>query len=1047
MQRPGLSASFAVALVAALLAAPAATAQSQLNVKSVGEFFVDAKGRASGQNLATSIAEADGLIEGFSSLALGADIFSSIRVNGFTQAEKIKGVGSSALTLRGSNALVSLHDNINSVVLIETTSPTTVAYKLAPDVTATQEGPHGAIVRLTHGSQGYLGSLVAYGAAGPGAQGDILRLKGGEIVAHTVAGSKLVFLAKPIYLAAADHEAALVQAAAAGSLASHYVTEFEGSSVRTSQVDYAPHTRTAASGAGSVATTVRSEAEPSRVLAYDLAYETLPARSASDVAVYADGKLATRASSPSEVRAFAQSGIAAFHAIVSNGRTQILASTPDFPAPGEHRIVVSVGAQASTESQAQAEESGNDDARVYGGFEYHSNGKLTGDFLTSVIPEGHAQLLSFTELATRTEIFRSVSVDAGAEATFHAEGADAMRIETSKADLTLMDDVLATLMLRAKAPADATFELASSVTARALRDGVLTLQGPHGPAGALVLLGDGTLTANAQGAIHARLAAGSAILYRGAADAHASEEAVLGALADGLVGAQLLAGTQAGATATKATTFSDDVTASIRPSGAGVFIVDYLARTDDAPRGFVFDARGASIAARSASDIHVTVDGVEAIPVDSPADALDLAGFPRYFASTSLDGALRVIVHTAAATGHAASIHITSTVESAARANTGTDAFGAFRLFHDGSAVGSYVKLKADRAAGAVSGFTMVATGEPIFASLAAGASSFASTGSDGASVLKLENREARLEFADTTNGFAKIVALQDTEAAFRLAAGLRAESRGPEVIEIIDANGEQLASLVIAGGDAAGSLEAHGEREIRANLARGAQAIFRTHAGIESELSDAQRTMINAAIAGGHIAGQVMVQTQADLEADIHELEQTARTESEGVLIAAQSAFGEVTSAVTASYGDVQVLTAATKTRVDITVASAAAVGKTLIVSLDPDTVPGMSTGHAVIKFDGEIVAQASSYSDILDPNDDDGVAEYFVLAGDAGTQVLVSIPHFSVHTVTLEEQPQNSNALYMYATGFLGLLVVVESALLARGHKARNTINTRRP
>jgi hypothetical protein len=192
---------------------------------------------------------------------------------------------------------------------------------------------------------------------------------------------------------------------------------------------------------------------------------------------------------------------------------------------------------------------------------------------------------------------------------------------------------------------------------------------------------------------------------------------------------------------------------------------------------------------------------------------------------------------------------------------------------------------------------------------------------------------------------------------------------------------------------------------------------------------------MINRAIAAGHVAGQVIVQTQASVEAEVHALERT----SESVATSAQQAYGQVTSAVTAGYGAVSVVTAATKARVDITVSSALDTGQTLLVSLDPDTIPGMAKGKASIRFDGEAVAQAASYADILDPNDDGGAAEYFVLAGEAGTQVLVSIPYFSVHTVTLEEQRDHPNSLYMYATVILGILALVEGAFLARAARSR--------
>lgn len=1023
MARTTLSGSFAATFVVALIVAAPMASSIAATGRSVGEIVVDAQGRAKGLNLATTIDEASGVIQGFNSVGLGTELFSAIRIDGFSAAEKIQGAGSPSLSLKGSNAVVTLHDNLHSVVQIVATKPTTIRYELAPDVIARKEGSAGGIVRLAHPLKGELGSLVAVGAEGASSKGEALDLRPNVVVASVQTGSEILFLAKPGDARDVAYRSALVQAAANGTLISHFVTEFDAGELRTSELQSAGRgaVRTATSASGGVSSTVRAAA--GGVLAYDLAYETLPARAADTVAVFVDGERV-----PARVWSH-------------DGRTQVLATVP----PGEHRVSVSASARASTESQARAESAGDDGSRVYGSFEYHRNGKLTGEFLTSVVPDGHATLLSFTTLAARTEIFESIKVDSGAAASFHAAGKDEIRLETPKADLRLFDDVHATLLIVAKAPSEVALKPAAGVAARALRDDIVALEGPRGPAGAILLLGEGSLSSDAQGALHARLATGARLLYRGAPDQHASEDTVLRAIADGRIGAQLLAGSHHGALASKATTYAEDVAAGLRPAGRGVLAVTYTAATDAAPRAFVLDARGASIAAKSAADIRVTIDGEEAAPALSAEDVLDAVGVPRYHTMESLDGALRVIVHTAAATGSTSQVVVSSTLEAAARASARTDAFGAFRLYHDGTAVGSFVTMKTEPAAAAISGFTMIATERPVFASLAAGKAPFVTTSGDGASVLKLESRDARAEFSDTTSGFAKIVALQDTEAAFRLAAGLRAQQRGAGVVELVDERGEQVGSLIVVGGTAAGHLEARAEQDVRATLSRGSELVFRAHAGIESELSAAQRTMIDQAISSGRVAAHVIVQSQAELTAEGAALEQTARAEGEGVLLAAREAFGEVTSSATATYGGMSVLTAATRERVEITIGSAAHEGKTLLVSLDPDTIPGMARGKAAIKFDGELVAQASSYADILDPSDDGDLAEYFVLAGEAGTQVLVSIPHFSVHTVTLEQRSESPSSLYMYASLFLGLLVVVESALLARGRIKSN--NDRRP
>ena len=74
------------------------------------------------------------------------------------------------------------------------------------------------------------------------------------------------------------------------------------------------------------------------------------------------------------------------------------------------------------------------------------------------------------------------------------------------------------------------------------------------------------------------------------------------------------------------------------------------------------------------------------------------------------------------------------------------------------------------------------------------------------------------------------------------------------------------------------------------------------------------------------------------------------------------------------------------------------------------------------------------AAVADILDPTDDNGVAEYFVLTGEMGSQVLVSLPHFSTHTVTLVAHDASPPPVFMYATVFLGVVVAAETVLLVR-------------
>ncbi|HUR68562.1 MAG TPA: hypothetical protein VM370_04890 [Candidatus Thermoplasmatota archaeon] len=1010
------SASHAALALALLLVVATPAIAGPLHAKSVGEIVVDAQGRATGQNLAGDLSVAEGAISSFRSLSLGTTVFRTVTIDGFSAAEAIAGSGSSVVTWRGSNAIVTLHDNLHSMLVVRATQPTSVVYGLAPDVTATPAPGHAGVLRLSQGAR-EIGSLVAVGDDGPRSRGEVLEAKGADVVARLFAGSELVFLARPETLPDAGYQDALVAALAQGALVSYYATELEGSHVAASQVDPDPFSvaSTRADPAGFVETALAARPRGETILVYDLAYETLPAGSDDDddddVAVFHDGLRAERVDRAADVLARAEDGVPAYYAITDGGRTQVVASGGE---GGEHRIVVTVGAQARTEPQARAEGERDDDARVYGDLEYHGNGKITGAFLSGLLPENAAHLLGFTSLATQTEVFRDVSVGGGAAATIRASDRDAIRIESARSDLTLTDDVHATLVLHARAPEDARYGLADGIRASQLSDGIVALEGPRGSMGALVLVGPGALALDA-GAVRAHLAGGSSLVYRGAPDAHASERALLDAIEQGRLGAQLLAGVHDGALAAKATSYSDDVQATIRATGAGRIEITYLAQ-EGAARVFALDSRGAALVAQSAGDLRVLVDGASVEPAASAEDALAAGGAARAFVELSADGALRVLVHTASAAGDTAVVTIQSVAAERAQAQARTDAFGAFHLSGDGSALGSYVTLHVDRAAGAVSGLTTVADGRALFASIAAGSSAYGATAGEGASVLALANREARVEVSDSTNAFLKIVALEETDAAFRLAEGLRATQTASGVLSITDGDGDAVGSLVASP---AATIGTRGAGDVRAHLLAGGEIVFRTHDGIEAELSDAQRTMIDDAIAGGRVAAHVTL----------------------------SSSTGVARSAA-ATYGDVEVLTSATTERVAITIDSATARGRTLLVSLDPATIPGMALGRASIRFDGALVGEAASYADILDAGDDAGLAEAFVLAGEAGTQVLVSIPHFSVHTVTLEQRGESHDTLFMYATIVLGLLVIVESVLLARNaRKNKLSHNERRP
>ncbi len=1072
MRRPNHRARF-VALVMGLMFlgsifVPTVQAQTATNVQSVGELNVDAQGAVSGTNLQADLTEADGVLHGFTSLALDSELFTSVSIDGFQQAEKLRGVGSSSIMLRGSNAVVSVYDNINSAVKIQATQDTEVTYDLAQDAQAEAASDH--VVHLRSANDAYLGSIVLVGASAQ----DELTAESGEVTADVSESSSVVFRAKPVYVNQQAYTDAVVTAMAEGQLASEIVTEFDASQHAMSRVDYRDDvtTRTAAEAGGGVETDVRSRTSSSAVVAYDLAYETLSVDTTENVAVYVDGELATRAESASDVRAHAAAGQAAYHAFQADGRTQALVSTGSFQTAAEHTVSVvsSANADARTEAQARAEARSQAQSRVEGDYELHAGGKLTGSFSTAVVSEAEGSVESYTVLDTRTEVFTNAHVEGNSDAQMHAESGSRVVVDGPQARMTLQDDVHASFIVEAKADAEASFDLAADVEARAESQHVVHLQGPNGFTGSMVLVqADGSaasesrLETTADGSVKAHLQQDAQVVFRTSARAqadaearaHASEEVVARAIAQGKVGAQVTTGFEANAATSTHTEYYNTVHLETTAEARGEY--DFVYQADaDAGSSFVVDSRGTSLSAKTASDIKVYVDGEAAAQVTSADAALNAEGYAAYYVDTSMSAQTRVVVNADVAAGAQADVKIVSKVDLAARAAANADAFGQFKIFYDGTAVGSYVTLRTDVEAGVVSDFTMASTGTTVFSSVKAGSSSFVSSGADGSTRLTLENEETTVVVTDTTSAYLKAVAKAETDVDFRAGGDVDATIVSENVVELTSENGAYLGSMVITNVEGRAAADSHFEvdgPDVRAHLEQNAQVVFRTHVGIETELSATQRTMINHAVATGNVGGQVLVQTQESLSARAHSESQaaarttaearghasaTAKAQAESVSTAHAEASGRVTTAITASYyNDVQLVTAATKDRVEITASSTTSAGKTIIVSLDPSTIEGMSQGEAQILVDGQAAAQASSYADILNPNDDDGEDEYFVLAGDAGVQVLVSLAHFSTRTVTLQSQETSSPPMFMYATMFLGVLVAAETALLVRARR----------
>lgn len=977
--------------------APVARADGALDLRSVGSFLVDAQGRASGLNLAATLNEGTGAITGVTSLSLGQGLFDRIAVDNFVPLQKLYGVGTTSLALRGTNADILLHDDANAVIQLLAKEPTTFTFDVAPNVRAIVNDKAN-IVDLTTLDGTQLGSIVANGGAKLG-------LADNKIRADAVAGSLVSYIGKPAYLDNSAYLDTIMDSVSDRSLAASFVTEWAGARVLTSNVAWGSTAiaQTTAEGRGIVSTNLQTSNAIPTLLSYDLAYASLPARVAGDVSVFADGHLLQAAKTASEVKLLADQGIVSYHAIVEGGRSLVLVAAPQIA--GQHHILLDAHASAPTEAQALAERA---TGRVSGLLSYEGNGKLLGDFVTGMLSPGNTDLRHYTSLVSKAEVFDLVTIAGNGAGILRSVDEARFLVQGAKADLTLVDDAYATLLIQAKSATPVEFDLAQGIRATSESPGVVKLVSNAGDVGWLIAVtGDATanpaqLDATQAGVVTAALAKGSRVVFRGASDAFTSESALALGIADGALGSQVLAGLDGAFLSTSVADHYSDVATKVISKTRNSVELQYSSKLATA-KSLVLDAKSAALAAKSASDVRVLVDGARALQTTSAASALEPSTVAKYFAELSDDGSVRVIVNAAS---RSANILIETT-----RSEAAGDAFGAFKVFQDGTAVGDFVTLHVEQSAGALTDVTLLSQGKAVFSSVLAGGAPFNSAPVNGAASLVLDSKDAKLEVADSTQGAMKLLAKRDLDAAFRLAEGIDAEQVSTKIVSLGDAG-----SLLVTG---AGSLDVQ-PNQIVARLSKGAEVIFKANSAIDNQLSSAQRSMIQNAISSGAIAGSVIAQTKV------------------GALEA--SALGSLNpaTALASPLGDIQMVARASYDRVDITISSVTNVGKTILVSLDKETLPQIAHGDAEILFDGVPTQAADSLADVLDATDDGGVAEYFVLAGDAGNQVLVSIPHFSVHSVTMQPRTQGAAGYYPYALVVLGLVVAAQSALLIRRRKA---------
>ena len=161
------------------------------------------------------------------------------------------------------------------------------------------------------------------------------------------------------------------------------------------------------------------------------------------------------------------------------------------------------------------------------------------------------------------------------------------------------------------------------------------------------------------------------------------------------------------------------------------------------------------------------------------------------------------------------------------------------------------------------------------------------------------------------------------------------------------------------------------------------------------------------------------------------------------GALVSIKTEEQKTETDVEVKLPDISIETEAEVDRVTVEVSSIKETGRTIAVVIDSDTLPVSEIQEVLVLCDGKEISLASSYTDVLNPNDED-VPEYLVIMFSGGIQVFVSIPQFSTHTITIMRVKPPSPFpqelfIVIFAFAVIFVAIVGTAVLLERKHPTR--------
>jgi len=293
---------------------------------------------------------------------------------------------------------------------------------------------------------------------------------------------------------------------------------------------------------------------------------------------------------------------------------------------------------------------------------------------------------------------------------------------------------------------------------------------------------------------------------------------------------------------------------------------------------------------------------------------------------------------------------------------------------------GKYVSFEYNDSTGEITNFTLGVT--PVFSSILI---------DDWSPDMKLKGSEIRfetksksdndddgygvemirLEIHDNPKGLIKVDVKGNRNVTFVLADGISGEVNDPQ--NAVNLSGELNGTLVQIGHEE-GTVDfsTDSNKNFTANVTD-AKLMFRTHpVTVMTQAQFNHRSRVTTGIIAGDVGAEV----------DIEDEDSSSTVVYDSLNISIEQVENNTVS---------------------INISSELSQGTTVSLSVSSDILEVMQEENVTILFDGEQIQMADNYDDIMNPDDDGGAAEYLVVVGSKDVEVLVSIPHFSAHSITI--------------------------------------------